>query len=127
MVHPLALARYRFVLEATTPLRLSAFPGATLRGGFGHVFKRSVCLWRPGDCARCLLKTTCAYPYVFETAPPPGARKLRGLDQIPRPYVLEPDPDTRRLYQPGERLAFGLVLIGRAIDYLPYFVFTFRE
>jgi CRISPR-associated endoribonuclease Cas6 len=127
MLTHFAAARYRFVLTARTPLRLSAFAGATLRGGFGHVFKRCVCLWPPGDCPRCLLKNTCAYPYIFETAPPADSAKLRGLDQIPRPYVIEPDLEAHGLYQPGERLSFGLVLVGRALDYLPYFVFTFRE
>jgi hypothetical protein len=127
MLGNLALARYRFVLQATTPLRLGAFAGAALRGGFGHVFKRTVCIWPPGDCPRCLLKTTCSYPYIFETAPPPGAEKLRGLDQVPRPFVIEPPEDDRRLYQPGERFEFRLVLVGRAQGYLPYFVFTFGE
>jgi hypothetical protein len=122
-----ACTRYRLVVTAVTPLRLSAFAGATLRGGFGHVFKRTVCIWPPGDCPRCLLKNTCAYPYVFETAPPPGAEKLRTLDQIPRPYVIEPPDGGQRLYQPGECFDFRLVLVGRAIDYLPYFVFTFGE
>jgi hypothetical protein len=127
MLGNFACARYRFVLEALTPLRLSAFAGATLRGGFGHVFKRSVCLWPPGDCPRCLLKNTCSYPYIFETAPPPGSAKLRGLDQIPRPFVIEPPPDAGGRYERGDRLDFGLVLVGRAIAYLPYFLFTFRE
>lgn len=128
MLENFACGRYRFVLQARTPLRLNTFAGATLRGGFGHVFKRTVCIWPPGDCARCLLKNTCSYAYVFETAPPPGSAKLSGLDQIPRPYVIEPPPGSSRgLYAPGERLAFGLVLVGRAIDYLPYFLFTFIE
>jgi hypothetical protein len=127
MLGTFACARYRFILEAATPLRLSAFAAATLRGGFGHVFKRSVCVWPPADCPRCLLKSTCAYPYVFETAPPPGSEKLRGLDQIPRPYVIEAPSGGRGLYRPGERLDFRLVLVGRAIGYLPYFIFTFRE
>ena len=35
--------------------------------------------------------------------------------------------DGRTCYQPGECLEFRLVLVGRAIDYLPYFVFTFGE
>jgi hypothetical protein len=123
-----ACARYRFVLTATTPLQLRAFAGTTLRGGFGYVFKRTVCIWPPGDCARCLLKHTCSYPYVFETAPPPGATKLRGLEQVPRPFVLEaPVGVGSHRYAPGERFDFRLVLIGRAIDYLPYFVFTFAE
>jgi CRISPR-associated endoribonuclease Cas6 len=127
MLSKLALARYRFVLEATTPLRLNAFAGATLRGGFGHVFKRAVCTWPPGECRRCLLKDTCSYRYIFETAPPAGAQKLRNLDQVPRPFVIEPPRANGRLHRPGERFEFRLVLVGRAIDYLPYFLLTFGE
>src|SRR5262245_26272285 len=41
MLGPFVCARFRFVLEATTPLRLSAVAGAALRGGFGYVFKRA--------------------------------------------------------------------------------------
>lgn len=126
MLGDFTCARYRFVLRATTPLRLGSFVGATLRGGFGHVFKRTVCIWPPGDCPRCLLKHACSYPYVFETAPPPGSEKLRGLDQVPRPYVIEPPEGDRRLAA-GDRFEFRLVLVGKAIDYLPYFLFTFRE
>jgi hypothetical protein len=128
MLGNFACARYRFVLLASTSLRLSSFAGATLRGGFGHVFKRTVCIWPPGDCPRCLLKNTCSYPYIFETAPAPGSAKLRGLEQIPRPFVIEPpEADPRTPYQPGERFDFRLLLVGRAIDYLPYFLFTFSE
>ena len=86
----LVCTQYRFTIEALEPLRLNAFAGSTLRGGFGHVFKRVVCTWPPADCPRCLLKNTCSYPYIFETAPPPGSAELRGLDQVPRPYVIEP-------------------------------------
>jgi hypothetical protein len=126
MLGNFACARFRFVLEPTTPLRFSRFAGSTLRGGFGHAFKRAVCLWPPGDCSRCLLKATCAYPYVFETAPPPGSEKLRTVDQVPRPFVLEPPTDDAApVYQPGQRLSFRLVLVGRGLDYLPYFLFTF--
>ncbi len=71
MIGNFSCGRSRFVLQADTPLRLNAFAGSTLRGGFGHVFKRIVCTWHVGDCPRCLLKTTCSYPYIFETAPPP--------------------------------------------------------
>jgi hypothetical protein len=123
MLGNFSCTRYRFVVRAQTALRLNAFAGSTLRGGFGHVFKRTVCIWPPGDCPRCLLRQTCSYPYVFETPPPPGSTKLRGLDQIPRPFVLEP-PEGERQYQPGEHFEFRLVLVGRSLDYLPYFVFT---
>ena len=59
-------ARYGFVLGVHVS---GAFAGATLRGGFGHVFKRTVCLWPPGDCGRCL----CA-PSVLT---PTSSRQLR--------------------------------------------------
>ena len=36
---------------------------------------------------------------------------------------LEPDP----VYAPGQELSFNLVLVGRANDYLPYFVYAFEE
>jgi hypothetical protein len=126
MLAHFACARFRLVLEAVDGLRLNAFAGATLRGGFGHVFKQTVCIWPPADCPRCLLRHSCSYPYIFETSPPPGAEKLRNLDQVPRPFVIEP-PQGERLFEPGERFEFRLVLIGRAIDYLPYFVFTFQR
>lgn len=31
------------------------------------------------------------------------------------------------MYKKGDNLAFDLILIGRAIDYLPYFIYTFEE
>lgn len=127
MLGPFVCARYRLVAVPQTSIRLNAFAGATLRGGFGHVFKRTVCVWPPGECAKCLLKHTCSYPYIFETAPPPGAEKLRGLEQIPRPFVIEPPAAAGRTYAAGERFEFGLVLVGRGIDYLPYFVLTFQQ
>ena len=127
MLDNLAFGRYQFVLQSISTVRLSAFAGATLRGGFGHVFKHTVCVWPPGDCPRCLLRNTCAYPYAFETALPPTTEKLRGVEQIPRPFVIEPPEGGRAAHVPGERFDFRLVLVGRGIEYLPYFVFTFTE
>jgi hypothetical protein len=85
-----------------------------------------VCVWQPGECDRCLLRTTCAYPYVFETTPPPGGTNLRKLEQVPRPYVFEP-PTGNRLISPGETFDLRLVLVGRGIDFFPHFLFTLRE
>ena len=99
-----------------------AFAGATLRGGFGHAVKRPVCLWQPGECPRCLLRYRCVSPYVFETTPPPGGEKLRGISQIPRPYIIEANAGVAQTVAAGERCDFALVLIGRAIDDFPYFI-----
>ena len=45
----------------------------------------------------------------------------------PHPFVIDPPPERRRGYKPGDEIQFSLTLIGRAIDYLPYFIYTFDE
>ena len=52
---------------------------------------------------------------------------MRKYTTAPHPFVIEPCEDTRTVYEPGEELTFHLVLIGKAIDYLPYFIYTFEE
>ena len=85
-----------------------------------------VCTQGPIDCRDCTLKAVCPYPYIFETAPFEGAQQLRTYGDVPRPFVIDP-LDTRGEYRRGESFAFNLTLIGRAIDYLPYFLVSFRE
>lgn len=121
------LVPYRLTLEALEPLHLPPFKGSALRGGFGYVFKRLVC-FQPKPCRkRCKLGNACPYGYIFETAPPEGSEALSKNASIPRPFVIEPPDDPRTLILPGERLTFGLTLIGRANNYLPYFIAVFRE
>ena len=79
MLGTFACIRHHFLVEMLGPLRPNSFPAFTLRGGFVQTFKHLVSTWPPGDCPRCQFQNTCCY--VFETAPPPGAEKLRGLDR----------------------------------------------
>ena len=128
MLDKLRIAKYRFRLEAVERLGLPRYKGSTLRGGFGAVFKRTVCFQKEvKTCADCLLKANCPYAYIFETAPPQDAEVLRTYSDVPLPFVIEPPLDTKTVYEPGETLDFGLVLVGRAINYLPYFIVVFRE
>jgi len=128
MLDKLRIAKYHFTLEAVERLGLPRYKGSTLRGGFGAVFKRTVCFQKQvKSCADCLLKANCPYAYIFETAPPPDAEVLRTYSDVPLPFVVEPPLDTRTVYEPGETLDFGLVLVGRASNYLPYFIVVFRE
>ena len=127
MLDKLAIARYRFVLQALEPMSLPPHKGATLRGGFGQAFKRMACLHPQAEgCKTCQERERCAYSYVFETPVPTDARVLRTHEAVPRPFVFEPPLDDKTQYNVGEELAFGLVLIGRGVDYLPYFVLAFK-
>jgi CRISPR-associated endoribonuclease Cas6 len=52
---------------------------------------------------------------------------MRKYTAAPHPFILEPPMNNRKSYQKGEDLSFGLTLIGRAVDYLPYFIYAFEE
>ncbi|MDF9408715.1 CRISPR system precrRNA processing endoribonuclease RAMP protein Cas6 [Pelotomaculum isophthalicicum JI] len=122
------IAKYEVSVEAGDHgLSLPAYKGSTLRGGFGNAFKRISCSMREKECRSCLLKLNCPYAYIFETAPPPGSEALRNYENVPRPFIIEPPLESKTDYRPGEKLRFNLILIGNAINYLPYFIVAFRE
>jgi CRISPR-associated endoribonuclease Cas6 len=121
------VGRFQFILKATEPISLPPYKGSTLRGGFGTAFRRVVCVMKGKECAQCLLKSKCIYCYVFETPPPQDTKVMRKYEAAPHPFIIEPPAETKRDYHPGDTITFGLTLIGKAIDYLPYFIFTFDE
>ena len=92
-------AQFQFILKAQDCLYLPAYKGSTLRGGFGHAFKKVVCVRREKICDSCLLKGKCVYSYVFETPPPPDTdlmkKGLRHLGRAGR-YRLN-DPSLKRM------------------------------
>jgi hypothetical protein len=128
MLDKLRITKYRFVLEPIESMILPPHQGATLRGSFGQAFKRMTCS-RPqsrAPCKGCQEQDRCAYSYVFETPVPPDSEVLRTHEAVPRPFVFEPPLGGKTEYDLGDELDFGLVLIGRGIDYLPYFILAFK-
>lgn len=128
MFNNFRVAAYRMILEAGSQgLYLPVYKGSTLRGGFGRVFRRVCCSQPSGDCKTCMLAQACPYARIFEPGPPPDSEVLKNYSDIPRPFVLEPPMDNKTYYAPGELLSFNLILIGQAIQYLPYFILVFKE
>jgi hypothetical protein len=118
---------YRLTLQFTEPCHLPPFKGSTLRGGFGLNFKRFVCTQWHEQCADCGLKFQCVYPALFETFQRPDAPMLRAEKDLPRPFILTPLEHQTTDYRTGDRLDFGLTLVGKAGAYLPYFLYTFTQ
>ncbi len=117
----LSLAKYRFTLQTRETLILPFYKGSVLRGGFGSVFRKLTCINKNKDCSDCILRNKCVYSYIFETSPPSNSSHLSKYKSIPHPFVLEPPLEKKREYAEGEHLSFNLILIGKAIDYLPSF------
>jgi hypothetical protein len=112
-------------MRAEEPARLPPYKGSTIRGAFGHAFRRVACPFRA--CPPCLLPKTCPYSYVFETPPRDETGLFARSSAVPHPFVLDLPVDGRTEYRAGESMTFGLVLVGKAIDFIPYFVVALRE
>jgi len=118
--------KYSLQLRAVDRIRLPPYKGAAFRGGFGYAFRRVVCALKKKTCDDCLLKARCVYAYIFETPPPPGTKIMRKYTRAPHPFVIEPPEGNRTTYEPGEILPLEIVLVGKAIEFLPYFIYTFE-
>lgn len=107
-----------FNLRAEDNMFVPEVKTSMLRGVFGKIFKSFNCANRKEKgCGGCILKNTCIYNYIFEG-------KLE--HQTTKPYVLF-SPQIQRIFKKGEILTFNLTLFGKAIQYLPHFIFTFIE
>lgn len=121
------LSRYRLTLEALEDMDLPHYLGSTLRGGFGAIFRKLACPGSRLGGKECPLPQQCPYHLIFEPFPPPDAPVLRNLEEIPRPFVLAPPAISERVYPAGATFSFDIILIGKAIPFLPYFIVAFKE
>ncbi|OQY10108.1 MAG: hypothetical protein B6I30_08850, partial [Desulfobacteraceae bacterium 4572_187] len=128
ILSPFTFAVFRLTLEAIDEMRLPPYKGSALRGSFGHAFRRVVCPMRRKDCEGCVLTAKCVYHYIFETMPSEDDPFVRNRnDKAPHPYIIRPPLDGVERYGKGKELIFDLILIGKAIDYLSYFAYTFMQ
>ena len=123
----LSYERFRFFLKVTGTMVLPPYKGSVFRGAFGSAFRRIVCAKSGGDCMTCVLRQQCLYVSFFEPPPPPDYPDAARFSHAPPPYVLNPPLTNRQSFHSQEILNFDLVLMGRAIEVLPYFVYTFVE
>lgn len=118
----------RLALKPRETLKLPAQnKGNTLRGAFGSSFRRLVCVPECRNAQACPLAESCPYKLIFEPSPPQGSDRLSKNQDIPRPFIFRPPLDSKTTYEAGETFEFELVLLGTAVNYLPYFVLAFRE
>lgn len=122
------LSHFRFILSPKEPIHLSRMnKGITLRGAFGSSLRSLICADRTASCETCSLHAQCPYGFIFAPRIPEDAQRLRLNRDIPRPFVIKPPLEDRQLYEPGDSLCFELVVIGNAIQLLPYFLISFRN
>lgn len=120
-------AVFQFNLKAREHAYLPRYKGSMIRGGFGHSFRRVCCTVQNQECRSCMLNNSCPYAYIFETPKVNGIALDHQADNLPHPFVIEPDCSEQTEFQPGDDLIFQLILIGKSIAFLPYFIYTFDQ
>ena len=128
MLQKFRFARYRFTYTVQEPLRLPPYKGNTFRGRFGYTLRNITCIGDTDACeTACQFPDRCVYSKCFETPVPEDSPILRGQPFAPHPFILEPPRTGKLAYAPGDTLVCNLILIGEAINLLPWMVFTFNE
>jgi len=123
----LYLHKYRINLKPRDTIHLPSYKGSALRGIFGYALRRAVCASKSSECDDCMLRLKCVYSSIMESPVPEGHPYYRKYRSAPHPYVIVPPLTGRQYFTPDDPLFFEIVLIGKADEYLPYFVFTFTE
>lgn len=125
----LYFASFQFTAEVTEDIFLSEFKGAAFRGGFGKSFRRLVCINpKESDCNRCIVNKNCSYHKIFNSCiSQETSRQLNIATTAPRPFIIEPPTTNQKKYIKEEQFAFNLVLVGWAVEYLPYFIIVFER
>lgn len=116
-------------VKAQTELKLPDFKGSAFRGGFGHIFRKITCVLKKLDCLDCPLKRSCIYSYVFETPSDENSKilNMNKYERVPHPFVFEPPQSRKKFFNPEESLTLRIILIGKAVEFSPYFVYTISE
>lgn len=127
-MHEFRCLRLSILTETKDHLQLPEYQGGALRGSFGYALKRAVCTFKNQECGECMLKDKCVYSYAFKTPLPEDAEVLRLYPYAPHPFTINPMTNSAEgKHHPGSQLQFGMTLIGRAIEFLPYFVYGFIQ
>ena len=127
MLDKFRLANFKVDVVTENELILPEYKGSTIRGIFGHAFKRVACIKSSSEnCSDCSLKERCPYNYVFNTPVPADAEIMRKYNYAPHPYILCPPLESTQSYPPGAKIHYSITIIGDALNFLPYFVLSFE-
>ena len=100
---------------ATTDVTLTDCKGSTLRGMFKTALKRVCCPYSSTQCSNCTRAQECAYGLITEHRTKTGENTVL-------PYAINCSTLKPNAYSKDEELSFDLVLVGRAIAYLPHII-----
>ena len=128
MLNNFRFAQYRFTYTVQEPLKMPHYKGNIFRSRFGYLLRDIACIGDTKQCEKkCQHPDRCVYSKCFETPVPADTPILRGQPFAPHPFILKPPRTDKLDFAPDDTFACDMILIGDAIDLLPWIAFTFRE
>ena len=115
-----------FLTHVQGSVDLRGWEANKVRGALGHTLRRVACPTGARTCANCSIAQLCAYSYCFETEAHGDGRFHSAGQDVPRPYIIRAVPMQASEVKSGI-VAFDIVLLGRATEYLPYFVLAVKD
>jgi hypothetical protein len=119
--------RFRFHFRSAGSLYFPPYKsGNIVRGAFGDLFRKLVCIPDCHDVKTCEVRSTCPYARVFE---PQAARGEgpSGLADWPRPFVFRAAQLDGRTIPRTEAFHFDVHIFDVRDPALPYFVLAFAQ
>jgi CRISPR-associated endoribonuclease Cas6 len=119
--------RFRFHFRSAGTLYFPVYKsGNIVRGAFGDIFRKLVCIPSCHDAKTCDIRASCLYARVFE---PQAARGEgpSGLADWPRPFVFRAAHLDGRSISPGESFHFDVHIFDVRDPALTYFVLAFAQ
>lgn len=115
-MNSLKIVKLEFTLKATGEFTLPRFVGNTLRGAIGNALVHLYCDKHDPKCDCCDNRDECVYSNVFKSK-----YTTEYLPTVPNPFTIDIGK-TKRIYISGDKLCFGVTLIGDAIYYCDNFI-----
>ena len=119
--------RFRFHFRSAGSLYFPPYKsGNIVRGAFGDLFRKLVCIPSCRNAKTCEVRSTCAYARVFEPRAARGEGPS-GLADWPRPFVFRAAHLDGRTILTGGMLHFDVHIFDVRDPALPYFVLAFAQ
>jgi hypothetical protein len=119
--------RFRFYFHAAGTLFFPVYKsGNIVRGAFGGIFRRLVCIPGCHDAKTCGIRADCPYARVFEPRAARGEGPS-GLADWPRPFVFRAAHLDGRTIPRGEDFHFDVHIFDVRDPALPYFALAFAQ
>ena len=121
------IAKFRFLLKPRDFIKLSSFAGSSLRKDFIPIFKQITCLEPHGDCKSCKMQDDCPYFISLEKGEGIPDPEYKRYQTPPKPFIFEPPLKRKTFYSKNEDLYFDLVLVGKALEFFPFYAAGIRR